>query len=91
MSKRVALPAAIKAIREAKAGWDPTARVYSPNGDPRFQAGAFATTCLLSGAHLSNIENNRKGVTPEVLNRIAVHLNVPLDAISYQLAEEAAA
>lgn len=89
MSKRVALPAAIKAIREAKAGWDPIARTYS--GDPRFQAGAFATTCLLSGAHLSNIEAGRKSATEDVLNRVAVHLGVPLDAISYEVAEEAAA
>lgn len=91
MSKRVALPGAIKAIREAKSGWDPVAKKYRPEGDPKFQSGTFASTCNLSGAHLSNIENNRKGVTAEVLNRIAVHLNVPLDAISYELAEEAAA
>lgn len=91
MSKRVALPGAIKAIREAKAGWDPIARIYSPNGDPKFQAGTFASSCLLSGAHLSNIEAGRKTATPDVLNRIAVHLGVPLDAISYELAEEAAA
>lgn len=91
MSKRVALPAAIKAIREAKAGWDPVARAYRPSGDPRFQAGTFASTCLLSGAHLSNIENNRKNATEDVLNRIAVHLGVPLDAISYTVPEEAAA
>lgn len=90
MSKRVALPAAIKAIREAKAGWDSTARIYGPNGDPKFQAGTFATTCLLSGAHLSNIESGRKNATEDVLNRIAVHLNVSLDAISYTEPEQMA-
>lgn len=83
MSKRVAVPGAIKAIREAKAGWDATNRLYRPSGDPKFQAGAFASTCLLSGAHLSNIEAGRKAATEDVLNRIAVHLGVPIEAISY--------
>jgi hypothetical protein len=89
MSKRVALPGAIKAIREAKAGWDSQARVCSVN--PAFGVSVFATTCLMSAAHLCNIEAGRKGVTDEVLHRIAAHLGVPIDAISYVAPEVAAA
>jgi transcriptional regulator with XRE-family HTH domain len=80
MSKRVALPAAIKALREARA-----------EHDPAYRGATFATTCLMSHAHLCNIEAGRKGVTPEVLHRIAAHLRVPVDAISYEVASEVAA
>lgn len=89
MSKRVALPGAIKAIREARAGWDAQARTCRT--DPAFGASAFAATCLMSTAHLCNIEAGRKAVTEEVLHRIAAHLAVPVDAISYEVAEEVAA
>lgn len=72
MRKRIALGGAIKAIREAKA-----------EGDPRFRNGAFATTCLMSAAHLCNIEAGRKSATEDVIHRIAAHLGVSIDAISY--------
>ena len=89
MSKRIALPGAIKAIREARAGWDPQARICRV--DPAFGVSVFATTCLMSPAHLCNIEAGRKGVTEEVLHRIAAHLGVTVDAISYVSETEAAA
>jgi hypothetical protein len=89
MSKRIALPGAIKAIREAKAGWDPRARICRT--DPAFGVSAFATTCLMSPAHLCNIEAGRKAVTEDVLHRIAAHLGVPVEAISYEAAEGAVA
>lgn len=79
MSKRVALPQAIRAIREAKA-----------TSDPAFRVGQFATTCQLSAAHLCNIEAGRKAATVDVIGRIAEHLGVGVDAISYELIEAAA-
>lgn len=89
MSKRVALPGAIKAIREAKAGYVASNRSYT--GDPDFGTSRFATKCLLSPAHLCNIEAGRKAASEEVIHRIAAHLGVPVDAISYTTAEEAVA
>lgn len=80
MSKRIVLGAAVKAIREAKA-----------EGDERFRLGQFATTCLLSSAHLCNIEAGRKAPSEDVTHRIAAHLGVPVDAISYTTAQEAVA
>lgn len=71
MSKRFALGAAIKAIREAKGM--PGANV--------------ANACLMSHSHLLNIEAGRRRPTPESLMRIAVALGVPLDAISVELPE----
>jgi len=89
MSKRVALPGAIKAIREAKAGYVPSNRSYT--GDPEFGTSRFATTCLLSAAHLCNIEAGRKPASEEVIHRIAAHLRVPVDAISYVIEQQEAA
>lgn len=90
MSKRIALPAAIKAIREAKAGaYVPSTKSYAI--DPSFGVGQFAAAVLLSDAHLCNIEAGRKNATPEVIERIAEALGVSIDAISYELPEEAAA
>lgn len=89
MSKRVALPAAIKAIREAKAGWDAKTRTYS--GDPSFGVSVFATTCLMSPAHLCNIEKGTKRATEDVIERIAAALGVTPDAISYVAETEEAA
>lgn len=80
MSKRVALPGAIKAIREAKA-----------QSNPGFRGSAFATTCQMSHAHLCNIEAGRKAATEDVIHRIAAHLGVPVDAISYNVDQEAVA
>lgn len=77
MSKRIVLGAAVKAIREAKA-----------ERDERFRLGQFAATCLLSSAHLCNIEAGRKAPSEDVTLRIAAHLGVPVDAISYTAAEE---
>jgi hypothetical protein len=73
MSKRIALGAAIKAIREAKAQLEPE----------KFSGSRFATTCLMSPAHLCNIEAGRKCPPEEVVHRIAAHLGVPVNAISY--------
>lgn len=89
MSKRVALPGAIKAIREARAGWDAATRTYA--GDESFAVSQFATKCLMSAAHLCNIEAGRKAATEDVIHRIAAHLGVPVDAISYVVETEAAA
>jgi len=89
MSKRVALPGAIKAIREAKAGkYDPSTKSYTI--DPSYGAGQFATAVLISTAHLVNMEAGRKSITEDVLERIAQRLDVSLDAISYIASEEAA-
>jgi transcriptional regulator with XRE-family HTH domain len=78
MSKRTILPGAVKAIREAKA-----------ESDARFRLGQFAVTCLMTPGHLRNIEAGRKPATEDVIHRIAAHLGVTVDAISY--ATEAAA
>lgn len=80
MRKRVALGAAIKAIREAKS-----------EQHPEFRGSAFATTCLMSHAHLCNIEAGRKQPPADVIHRIAAHLGVPVDAISYEQEVEVAA
>ena len=72
MSKRVVLSGAVKAIREAKAA-----------SDERFRLGQFAATCLMSSGHLCNIEAGRKTPNEDVIHRIAAHLGVPIDAISY--------
>jgi transcriptional regulator with XRE-family HTH domain len=80
MSKRIALPAAIKAIREAKAA-----------SDTKYRGSTFAITCLMSHAHLCNIEAGRKQPPEDVIHRIAAHLGVPADAISYVTETEAVA
>lgn len=72
MSKRVILPQAVKAIREAQAATNPDQR-----------SSRFAAKCLISTGHLSNIEAGRKNAPEEVIHRIAAHLGVPVDAISY--------
>jgi len=76
MRKRLALGAAVKAIRQTKA-----------EADPKFRGSTFATTCLMSHAHLCNIEAGRKQPPEEVIHRIAAHLGVPVDAISYVIEE----
>ena len=80
MTKRVALGGAIKAIRDAKA-----------QGDPKFRGSTFAVTCLMSHAHLCNIESGLKQPSEDALHRIAAHLGVPVDAIAYQAPTEGAA
>lgn len=72
MSKRVILPGALRAIRELKAATDES-----------FRTGHFATACLMSAGHLSNIEAGRKNPTDEAIHKIATQLGVPIDAISY--------
>lgn len=79
MSKRVILPGAVKAIREAKAASDPSYRI-----------GQFAPRVLMSTGHLCNIEAGRKQATEDVIHRIAAHLGVPVTAISYEVSMEAA-
>lgn len=80
MLKRVALAGAIRAIREAKA-----------ETDPKFKGSTFAITCLMSHSHLVNIEKGRKPAPEDVIGRIAAHLGVPIDAISYLVPTEGAA
>lgn len=75
MCKRVALGPAIKAIRTAK-------------GMP---GGKFATACLISHAHLCNIESGARQPSTEHLEAIARELDVSLDAISYIVSQEAVA
>lgn len=72
MSKRVALGAAIKAIREAKA-----------ESLPEYRGSAFAIKAQMSHAHLCNIEAGRKAPPEAVTHRIAALLGVPVEAISY--------
>lgn len=72
MWKRVLLPGAVKAIREAK-----------KLSSEEFAGSKFAIRCLMSHAHLSNIEAGRRQPPEEVIHRIAAHLGVPVDAISY--------
>jgi transcriptional regulator with XRE-family HTH domain len=72
MSKRTILGAAVKAIRCSKA-----------ETDPAFTASQFASRCLMSPAHLCNIEAGRKYPPEEVIRRIAAHLGVPVGAISF--------
>lgn len=79
MSKRVVLPHAVKAIREAKA-----------EGDVAYKLGPFAAKCLISSSHLCNIEASRKPATEDLIHRIAAHLGVPITAISYEISQEAA-
>lgn len=69
MSNRVALGPAIKAIRTAKG----------------IAGGKFAVDCLMSHAHLCNIEKGVRYPTQESLERIAHALGVSLDAISINL------
>lgn len=80
MSKRVALGAAIKAIRTSRA-----------ERDPSFRGSTFAIKCLMSHAHLCNIEAGRKQPPEDVIHRIAAHLGVGVDAISYVRPMEVAA
>jgi transcriptional regulator with XRE-family HTH domain len=80
MMKRVALGEAIKAIREARAA-----------ADPKFRGSTFAITCLMSHAHLVNIEKGRKQPGEELLHRIAAHLGVSVNAISYVVSSEGVA
>lgn len=72
------LGGAVKAIRSSKAATD-----------PKFRGSQFATTCLMSHAHLCNIEAGRKLPPEDVVHRIAAHLGVEVDAISYVASEEA--
>ena len=80
MSNRVANGAAIRAIREAKAEFR-----------PEFRVSAFSITCLMSPAHLCNVEAGRRQLSPDAIERVAQALGVPLDAISHEVPTEAAA
>jgi transcriptional regulator with XRE-family HTH domain len=75
VSKRVALPKAIRTIREAKQL--PGARV--------------AIAALMSHAHLINIEAGRRRATDESIELLAAALGVDIDAISYEAPSEAVA
>lgn len=74
MGKRVINGFALRAIRELKAATDPA-----------FRGSQFATACLMSHAHLINIEKERKSPPIEVVERIATQLGVPVEAISYEI------
>lgn len=41
----------------------------------------FAESLRISYQHLDNLENERKGASPELIHRIATALNVPVGAI----------
>lgn len=79
MSKRLVLPDAVRAIREAKAAHDPDFRVST-----------FAVKCLMSHGTLINIESGRRKASEEAIERIAGALGVPVSAISYELPESVA-
>lgn len=80
MSKRVVLGPAIRAIRQLRA-----------ETDPAFMSGPFAARCFMSTSHLSNVEAGRRGLPEDMVHRIAAHLGVPVDAISYTTKSEVAA
>lgn len=80
MSKRVILPGAVRAIRKARAA-----------SDPDFRGSVFATKCLISHAHLCNLEKGTKRASEEAIIRIAQALNVDIDDISYVIETEAVA
>lgn len=69
MRKRIALGAAIRAIRTAK----------------NIAAAEFATKIDMSPAHLCNIEANRRPAPQDKIHRIAALLEVEVDAISYEV------
>jgi transcriptional regulator with XRE-family HTH domain len=75
MSKRVALPKAIRAIREAK----------------QLPGAQVAIAALMSHAHLINIESGRRRATEESIELLAAALGVDADAISYEAPSEAVA
>lgn len=75
MMKRIALGKAIKAIRVAQGR----------------TAAEFATACQISDSHLHNIEFGRRPASPEHLATIAGQLGVDIDAISYEVSQEAVA
>lgn len=79
MSKRVALPRAIRALREARAKYDPA----------NYSASKVATNAFMSPSHLSNIESGRRLATPESIALLAAALDVEIDAISYTIESEA--
>jgi hypothetical protein len=81
MSKRVVLGPAIRAIRQLRAEADPAT----------FASGPFAAKCFMSTSHLSNVEAGRRGVPEDMAHRIAAHLGVPVEAISYVIESEAVA
>jgi transcriptional regulator with XRE-family HTH domain len=81
MSKRVVLGPAVRAIRQLKAEVDPAT----------YASGPFAARCFMSTSHLSNVEAGRRSVPEDMAHRIAAHLGVPVDAISYVIESEAAA
>lgn len=72
MRKRVILPLALKTIRDMKA-----------DADPQFRGGTFGPKCGISHGHLCNVEAGRKQPPEELIHRIAAHLGVDVDAISY--------
>lgn len=47
--------------------------------------GEFALRCDITPGYLTNIEAGRKQPSPDVAKRIADHLGVPLDAVTYSV------
>lgn len=68
MRKRIALGAAIRAIRQAK----------------DIPAAEFAIQAGMSAAHLCNIEKGRRPATQEHIYSLAKALDVDVEAISYE-------
>lgn len=78
MSKRVALPEAIKAIREAKAATSPD----------EYLGSRFCIRMGMSHGALVNIEAGRRKPSQEAIHRIAATLGVSVDAISYVIEDD---
>lgn len=72
MRSRLALPAAIKAIREAKG----------------LSGSKVASDAGMAHCTLLNIESSHRKATDEAIVRIAAALGVPVDAISYPVATQ---
>lgn len=87
MSKRVALPKAIRVIREAK-----LKQAQTDDHNPKdFTGAAVATKALMSYAHLLNIESGHRRATDDSIELLAKALGVEIDAISYEVENKAAA
>lgn len=79
MRKRHLLPGALRAIRSLKAA-----------SDPQFRGGTGPAVGM-SHAHLCNVEAGRRPLSDEAIEVVADALGVPVDAISYELPQEAVA
>lgn len=75
MRKRIINGPAVRAIRELKAA-----------SDPSFRLGRFSLACDMTPGSLCNIEKGRrKHIDEDVIHVIAARLDVPVEAISYEV------